>query len=781
MMDQGGSTNSGSQKKQRNVNFKWRSLFSMMALGLVGEPMLVMINPPAVMAQSIPRVIREGYTNLSRGWVDDAIAAFEEAVQQYPNSVPARTGLAIAYRRAGRDEEAWNAYRAVLEIDPNNELVLKTLGFLGTYRQEWQDEAIEALTRLLSINANDLEARAQRALLYSYQAQFDSALADYEIVLESNPTPNVLLGAAQAYTYSGNPQQGLELFNRYLATGESITGYATIAYGRALRATGNPAQAARALETELQGLNTLNDQAIQLRSELAQAYLANQQPERALAVVEPLRGRSEAILPLARSLNEIGRQANQASLSEEAAQLYLQALNRNPNPSPSLVREVADVLSGVPSQRRQALQLYEQLVAQQTNDPTLVVQKLALQNELGLIAKGELRQELRETLQSLPANARQRQRIAQALIRIDPPDPDLLPIYQSLLAPGVNVPFLNFRVAQILIERNDLTGARQALGQYLENSDRPEEDAVELVLADIERREGKFQASAERYQALLSSEPPEDVLAGALRGLASVRISQGRSSDALALYDRLISLKPDDVALQLGRAAIAYESEAIDSFQAQALLNQWLRTQPPTNTPPELFSLVSTLPASPQREYLYNILLQADPNNIPINLRLIEVIAARNPAQAKARVRQLITENPDNLGVYFVQGQLGQILGELEMADQAYQTVLARQPDNTDALSALGGVRFQQREYERAEDLYTQVLELDPDNLVARRSLAGLTAVQDRPLAALEQIEQLQLEQMANGGMNPALSRQQQQIEEGFLRRRGFQPPWERY
>ncbi|MGF1677530.1 MAG: hypothetical protein ACFCUV_28135, partial [Rivularia sp. (in: cyanobacteria)] len=61
------------------------------------------------------------------------------------------------------------------------------------------------------------------------------------------------------------------------------------------------------------------------------------------------------------------------------------------------------------------------------------------------------------------------------------------------------------------------------------------------------------------------------------------------------------------------------------------------------------------------------------------------------------------------------------------------------------------------------------------------RALAGLNAIFDKPLAAMKALEQLQIEQITNGEQDPAISNQMQQIQEDFLQRRGFQPPWESY
>jgi tetratricopeptide (TPR) repeat protein len=496
----------------------------------------------------------------------------------------------------------------------------------------------------------------------------------------------------------------------------------------------------------------------------------------------------DARLSLARALNEIGQRQNLPALLNEAAGLYRQALISTPNPSPLLVREVADVLGGIPSQRQAALQLYTQLVQQQPNDRVLALQKLTLQNQLGLLSRSDLRQQLRSLLQPLPTNPAEQQAIAQALVRIDP-DPDLLPLYQSLLQANVNEPFLNFRLAQLLIEQNDLAGSKAALTAYQATTIGARDQAPQLLLAEIDRRQGNLDAAAQRYQALSSNPAADlDVQSAALRGLAGIRLAQGRASDALALYDQLVAKNPQDLQVQLGRASVAYQAGRIAAPEAEAVLNAWSQARSPSDAPPELYSLVGALPPSSQREALYTRLVEADPSNVQVQVRLVEVLAQRDPNRAQAQVNQLLSRvrnassgDRNNVGLYFLQGQLAQALGNLNQADAAYQAILARQPDNADALAALGGIRFQQRRFDSATSLYAQVLTFRPDDLDARKSLAELAAAQGNPLEAIQQFEQLQLQQSASGNTDPNLSRRMQQIQEDFLKQRGFQPAWERY
>ncbi|MEQ8962475.1 MAG: tetratricopeptide repeat protein, partial [Coleofasciculus sp. C2-GNP5-27] len=412
-----------------------------------------------------------------------------------------------------------------------------------------------------------------------------------------------------------------------------------------------------------------------------------------------------------------------------------------------------------------------------------LVKQVALERELGLISEAELKARLLSALQPLPADPSQRQLIAQALAGIEPPGPELLPIYTSLLQSGVNVPFLNFRIAQILLENDNLAGARQALAAYTATPAGAEDLAPQLLAAEIERREGNLEASAQRYQALIASNPAErDILNAAIRGLANVRLQQNRPTEALAVFDQLIARNPQDTTLQLARANLAYQADLISESQAQAVLNYWLQTQPATSAPPELFTLVGSLPPSPEREALYNRLLQLDPTNLPVQIRSIQLIAQRSPEQARVRVAQLVARDPTNIRNYFLQGQIGQAIDDLELAEQAYQLILSAQPDNQEALSALAGVRFRQRRLDEARNLYSQALALDPNDQGIRQAMVGLKRVQDYQLEALADLETMQVEQLQQGGtLDPELSTQMQQIREDFLQRRGFQPPWERF
>lgn len=721
-----------------------------------------------------------GYSLLRRGWVNDAIAAFQQAVRQSPRSLEARLGLAIAYQRAGQDVNAWEAYQQVLEIDAQNRAALEAIGLLGGYRSQWQSRGIEALTTLLELNPQDRAARTQRALLLGYQGRFAESLADYELLLANNPSAAVLAGAAEVFVYSGDYARALQLFGQHRAMRGSLSESAAIAYARALQETGDPPQAIQLLEGRLRQTRSLNATAINLRAALAQAYQANQQTEAALEALAPLEGRPEAALPLARTWSAIARQTQKVDLYEQAVRLYQQVLRGTTQPSVGFLTEVADVLSELPATQPEALRFYEQLARENPQTVSFAVKRLAVARELGQLNPESFRQEVLKTLQTLPESAAEQRAIAQVFVRLDPPDAALLPIYQNL-ATSAEIPFLNFRVAQIYLQQSNLTEARRALAAYRATPAGSRDLAPELLLAEIERRSGNLDRGVQIYETLIAKNPPRPVLNDALQGLAGIRLMQGNLEQAIAVYDRLIAQNPQDLRFQLGRSSLAYQVGQMTAEAAEATLNEWLSDRPVTDTPPELFSLMGALPANAKYLSLYERLVALKPDDFAIQRRLIQVMASQAPEQAKNRVNTLIAQHPNEPTVYFIQAELAQALGDLNSAGQAYERVLAQQPNNVGALSGLGGVRFQQRQFAEANALFSRVLEIQPDDLETERVLAELSLAQSRPLEALARFRALQQQQQIAGAADPLIQQRIRETQVNLLRQRGFQPYWERF
>jgi cellulose synthase operon protein C len=739
---------------------------------------LELVASPVALAQRSPQV-SQGYTLLERGWVGDAIAAFRAALARQPNSPEARLGLALAYQRAGRDADAWQAYQAVIEVAPENApenaTALAALGELGGYRPEWQRGGIEALTQLLSQNPQHLGARSQRALLYGYQGRFTESLADHDLLLAQNPSPQTLLGAAQIYAFSGDFAGSLALFNRYRQTGTLPT-EALTAYALALQETGNAAAAIALLEPELRPADRTDDLSLGLRTGLANAYDASGQTALALELLNPLVGNPAARLPLARAYSAIARRQQDQALFEQATDLYRQALAATAEPSYGLRVEVADVLSEWPTTEAIALEMFEQLATENPTVTSLAVKSRLLAHSLGQQPAATVADQLVARLNPVPSSAPEQRAIATALGRIDDPDPALLPVYKTVAA-AVEAPLLSYRIAQIYLSQGDLAAAKAALSDYRATAPGQSDWGTELLLADLDRQLGELEASARRYEAIIAARNGPQATAAALRGLVFVRSQQGQPEAALPLYRNAIAAAPDNPIYPLGYALLAYRAGQITAATASETLEDWLSSQDLAQAPPELVELVGALPADPARATLYQTLLAQQPSDLWLQWRTIELLALSDPNQSQTAMDLLIAAHPDDLTVYFLQGELAQRQPNLPLAAAAYRQVLTQEPENLGALSALAGVEFQQGNLPAARALYSQVLALEPEFWQARYAIAELNIADDQKLTALEQLRQIP--DGAAGTVN--LEQRAQTVEFELLRRRGFQPSWERY
>ncbi|MBW4460928.1 MAG: tetratricopeptide repeat protein [Nodosilinea sp. WJT8-NPBG4] len=734
---------------------------------------LEIVVSPAALAQRSPQV-SEGYTLLDRGWVNDAIAAFQAALRQQPNSAEARLGLAIAYERAGRDAEAWAAHQAVLQVSPDHSTALESLGKLGGYRPEWQIGGINALTRLLAQDPGNLEALSQRALLYGYQGRFSESLADYDLLLSRNPSSQTLLGAAQIHAFSGDYSGALALFERYRQTGE-LPVEALTAYALTLQETGNAAGAIALLEPELRNSDRTDNLSLGIRTGLANAYDASGQTAKALELLNPLVGKADARLALARAYSAIGRRQLDPTLFEQSTALYQQALEATVAPSYGLRVEVADVLSEWPDTEPLALTMFEQLAVENPDTASLMVKARLLAYSLGNESADAVAEQILPLLSPMPSSAPEQRAITTALVRLDNPDPALLPVYEAV-ATAVDAPLLTYRIAQIYLSQGNLQAARDALTTYSATDTGQGDWGTELLVADLERQLGDLEASARRYEAVIAAQANAQTTADALRGLAFVRTLQGQPEAALPVYLEAIAAYPDNPNYPLGYALLAYRTGQITSTVAAETLDSWLASQNLENPPPELFELAGALPADRRRADLYQTLLTQQPDDLWLRWRTIELLAQTNPTQAQVEMDALIAANPDDLTVYFFQGELAQSQGNLPLATTAYQQVLEREPENLGALAALAGVQFQQGNLSTARALYNQVLALDPDYWEARYAIAELNIADDQKLTALDQLRQLPPEAAPIN-----LEQRAQDVEFDLLRRRGFQPSWERY
>ncbi|MEO0868151.1 MAG: tetratricopeptide repeat protein [Cyanobacteria bacterium J06642_11] len=753
------------------MNWYQRTLGLCLSFNLITATPLMLAQPALAQVPNLdgqPTLVREGYDLFEKGWIDPALDKFLQAVQRYPDSVLAQLGLARSYLKLGQDANAFEAFRRLTVLAPTNVEALETLGLLGSYRPEWRGVGLDALTTLLEQPgySRNPEVRAQRALLLFYEGRLLEAVADYDIALEQPASPATQIGAAQVFAYGGRSAQSVELFESYTSRGQSLKIFEAQAYSFALRQQDRPGEAIDILQPYLDANGDPREQA-QLKAELATSYAANRRYEQGLALLDTIQGQP---LVVARALRGMSLYTDAPQVQRRAIAAYEQVLTGS-GVTVGVAREAADALSVYPSSRATTLSTYRQLAAQYPNDVSLYVERSIWERQLAQISAQELRQRLLSI--TLPTNATQLRYIAQGLAKLDPPDAELVPFYQAVLASTSAERFLHYRLGQIYLQQNKLELAQEQLRLYA-----GDDPAVLLFQAEQARRQDDIDTSIAIYQQLINNPTSNnEVVTGALQGLAGIYQGQGRYAEALALYDDIIALNPGNDTKILGQTSLAYQGKFISVETAESVLDRWLATHPANQQPPELYSLVGSLPADADRSDLYASLLTANPGSLVIRQRQIQVLAMTDPDAANEEAAQLVADNPDAPEVYLLQGQIAQDTGKLSTASRAYETLLERNPEQFDAIVGLAGVRFQQLRYQEARRLYDQAIELAPEDINLRQASISLTVAQDRPLQALEEINALQSQVPSS----VALERQERLIKEGLLLHRGFQPVWERY
>lgn len=185
--------------------------------------------------------VSRGNVAYTQGNYNMAIQAYTKAVDADPTNEIAVQGLASAYARAGRPEEAIGVYEEILQRTPDDAVILYNLGTLLSdlgqreramttlertvevaptfddalfnlalmHEQDgsWQ-RALELYERLLETNPEDLEARVHRASALAGLGDLAGARAEFEAVIELDPRlGSTYLALAQAERSAGNAER----------------------------------------------------------------------------------------------------------------------------------------------------------------------------------------------------------------------------------------------------------------------------------------------------------------------------------------------------------------------------------------------------------------------------------------------------------------------------------------------------------------------------------------------------------------------------------------------
>ncbi len=118
---------------------------------------------------------------------DEAIGAYEKAIETDPQYVVAYSGLGNAYYSKKMYDEAITAYRRATEINPEYSNAHYNLGLAYYYGKKMYDEAIAAYQKAIQTNPEYTKAYRYLGVAYRKKGMNDEAIDAYKKAIEFNP------------------------------------------------------------------------------------------------------------------------------------------------------------------------------------------------------------------------------------------------------------------------------------------------------------------------------------------------------------------------------------------------------------------------------------------------------------------------------------------------------------------------------------------------------------------------------------------------------------------
>ncbi|MCX8067152.1 MAG: tetratricopeptide repeat protein, partial [Anaerolineae bacterium] len=117
------------------------------------------------------------YSDLGRH--EEAIEAYRQAIELDPKLAAPWNNMGYVYSRLGRYEEAAEAYRRAIELDPKDAYPWNGLGNVYALRGEWE-QALEAFRRAVELEPEDGAYRVSLASALRALGQEEEAQAELE-------------------------------------------------------------------------------------------------------------------------------------------------------------------------------------------------------------------------------------------------------------------------------------------------------------------------------------------------------------------------------------------------------------------------------------------------------------------------------------------------------------------------------------------------------------------------------------------------------------------------
>ena len=179
-------------------------------------------SPPTVRPSPLTPTIAEAHSNLGnalqdKGQLDEAIAAYRQAIALKPNYPEAYSNLGNALRDKGQLDEAIAAYRQAIALKPDYPEAHSNLG--NALKDKGQlDEAIAAYRQAIALKPNYPEAHNNLGNALRDQGQLDAAIAAFRQAIALKPDyPEAYNNLGNALKDQGQLDEAIAAYRQAIA------------------------------------------------------------------------------------------------------------------------------------------------------------------------------------------------------------------------------------------------------------------------------------------------------------------------------------------------------------------------------------------------------------------------------------------------------------------------------------------------------------------------------------------------------------------------------------
>jgi tetratricopeptide (TPR) repeat protein len=148
---------------------------------------------------------------------DQAVEAYQKAIERRPFYADAHVGLGDAFAAKGDVDGAINAYQKALTFNGANPRVHVSLGKIYYSEKGLYYESVNAYKRAIDLDARSVEARMGLGEVYEEKGLYKEAIEEYRRVIEVEPShAEALYNLALVYE-KVDPREAIAHWERYIA------------------------------------------------------------------------------------------------------------------------------------------------------------------------------------------------------------------------------------------------------------------------------------------------------------------------------------------------------------------------------------------------------------------------------------------------------------------------------------------------------------------------------------------------------------------------------------